>query len=112
MERGPEAIAGPAEVSADGGRVETGVNTGEENNQVFGDEIGHALVVSGEELGFGRFPRRGVFPFHRVRNILSARQTVLTEHALPLRFRPGRSLPRVLDPGRGSGLHDVLHLWL
>ncbi len=39
VEGGPEAVAGPAEVAADGGGVEAGVDAGEEDDEVFGDEI-------------------------------------------------------------------------
>ena len=35
VERGPEAVAGPAEVSADGGCVESGVDAGEEDDEVY-----------------------------------------------------------------------------
>ena len=56
VEGGPEAVAGAAEVAADGGRVEAGVDAGEEDDEVFGDEIRDLLVARGEELGFGRFP--------------------------------------------------------
>jgi hypothetical protein len=64
VEGGPKAVAGAAEVTADGGCVETGVDAGEENDKVLGDEIRHALVVRGEELSLGGFPRRGNGPFH------------------------------------------------
>ncbi len=59
MEGGPEAVAGAAEVAADGGGVEAGVDAGEEDDEVFGDEIRDELVVRGEELGFGGFPGSG-----------------------------------------------------
>ncbi len=59
VEGGPEAIAGAAEVAADGGGVESGVDAGEEDDEVFGGQIGDAFVVCGEELGFGRFPGGG-----------------------------------------------------
>ena len=65
MEGGPEAVAGAAEVVADGGGVEAGVDAGEEDDEVFGDEIRDELVVRGEELGFGGFPRGGQCPIHR-----------------------------------------------
>ena len=51
MEGGPEAVAGAAEVVADGGSVEAWVDAGEEDNEVLGDEIRDELVVRGEELG-------------------------------------------------------------
>jgi hypothetical protein len=59
VEGGPEAVAGSAEVAADGGGVEAGVDAGEENDEVFGDEIGNELIVRGEDLGFGWFPGGG-----------------------------------------------------
>jgi hypothetical protein len=39
VEGGPEAVAGAAEVAADGGGVEPRVDAGEEDDEVFGDEI-------------------------------------------------------------------------
>src|SRR5258707_1152125 len=59
MEGGPEAVAGAAEVAADGGGVEAGVDAGEEDDEVLGGEIGDELVARGEELGFGGFPGGG-----------------------------------------------------
>ena len=59
VEGGPEAVAGAAEVAADGGGVEAGVDAGEEDDEVFGDEIRDAFVVRGDELGFGGFPGGG-----------------------------------------------------
>jgi len=56
---GPEAIAGAAEVFADGGGVEAGVDAGEEDDEVFGGEILDELVARGEDLGFGGFPGGG-----------------------------------------------------
>jgi hypothetical protein len=53
---GPEAIARAAEVAADGGGVEAGVDAGEEDDEVSFHEIRDALVARGEELGFGGFP--------------------------------------------------------
>src|SRR6266403_2260232 len=47
VEGGPEAVAGAAEVAADGGGVEAGIDAGEENDEVFGDEIRDELVVRG-----------------------------------------------------------------
>ena len=65
VEGRPEAIAGAAEVVADGGSVEAGVDAGEKDDEVFGGEIRDKLVVRGEELGFGGFPRSGQCPIHR-----------------------------------------------
>ncbi len=65
----PEAVAGAAEVAADGGGVESRVDAGEEDNEVFGCEIRDALVVRGEELGFGRFPGSGQCPTHRAASL-------------------------------------------
>ena len=64
MEGRPEAVAWAAEVAADRGGVEARVDAGEEDDEVFGDEIRDELVVRGEELGFGRFPRGGHCPIH------------------------------------------------
>ena len=61
---GPKTVAGAAEVPADGGRVKAGVDTGEQNNEVFRDEIRDALVACGEKLHFGGFPRGGQCPIH------------------------------------------------
>ena len=52
-------------MAADGGGVEAGVDAGEEDDEVFGDEIRDELVVRGEELGFGGFPGGGQCPIHR-----------------------------------------------
>ncbi len=62
---GPESVARAAEVAADGSGVEARVDAGEEDDEVFGDEIGNELVVRGEELGFGRFPGGGQCPIHK-----------------------------------------------
>jgi hypothetical protein len=59
VEGRPEAVAGAAEMAADRGGVEAGVDASEQDNQIFGDEIRDALVVRGEEVGFGRFPGGG-----------------------------------------------------
>ena len=53
---GPEAIARAAEVVADGGGVEAGVDTHEEDDEVFACEIRDELVARGEDLGFAGFP--------------------------------------------------------
>ena len=66
MEGAPEAVAGAAEVAADGGGVQAGVDAGEEDDEVLGDEIRDELVVRGEELGFGGFPGGGQCPVHKV----------------------------------------------
>ena len=63
-ESGPEAVPEAAEVAADGGSVETGVDAGEEDDEVFGDEIRDGLVVRGEELAFGGFPGGGQCLIH------------------------------------------------
>jgi len=64
VERGPEAVAGAAEVAADGGGVEPRIDACEEDDEVLGDEIGDALGVRGEELGFGGLPGRRQNPIH------------------------------------------------
>jgi hypothetical protein len=56
MKGGPEAIAGAAEVAANRGGVEAGVNAGKENHEVFGDEVRDALASCREELGLRGFP--------------------------------------------------------
>jgi hypothetical protein len=53
---GPETVAGAAEVTANGGRVKPGVDAGEEDDEVFCDEVRNALVVRGEKLSFGGLP--------------------------------------------------------
>jgi hypothetical protein len=60
----PEAIAGAAEMAADRGRVEAGVDAGKEYHEVFGDEIRDELVVRREELGLRGFPGSRQFPIH------------------------------------------------
>lgn len=60
----PEAVAGAAEVVADGGGVEPGVDACEEDDEVFCDKIRDDHVVRGEELDFGGFPRGGQRPIH------------------------------------------------
>jgi hypothetical protein len=60
----PEAVAGAAEVVADGGGVEPGVDACEEDDEVFCDKIRDDHVVRGEELDFGGFPRGGQGPIH------------------------------------------------
>lgn len=64
VEGGPEAVAGAAEVVADGGGVEAGVDAGEEDDEVFGDKIRDDRVACGEELGFGGFPGSGQCTVH------------------------------------------------
>ena len=43
---GPEAVAGAAEVAADRGGVEAGVDAGEEDDEVFGGEIRYAPLCA------------------------------------------------------------------
>jgi hypothetical protein len=71
VESGPEAIAGAAEVPADGGCIKAGVDAGEENNEVFGDKIRDDLGARREKLGFGGFPGYGQRPIHDSRVIRS-----------------------------------------
>jgi hypothetical protein len=78
VEGGPEAVAGAAEVAADGGGVEAEVDAGEEDDEVFGDEIRDELVARGEDLGFGGFPRGGQRPIHNSHVI---RSTQWARHA-------------------------------
>ena len=94
MEGGPEAIAGAAEVVADCGGVEPGVDAGKEDDEVFGDEIRDELVARGEELGFGGFPGRERCPIHRA---------ALSEHRRTSKSasHPRRALePLTKPPGR------------
>ena len=65
VEGGPEAVAGAAEMVADGGGVEAGVDAGEEDDEVFGGKIRDDPVARGEKLGLGGFPGRGQCPIHR-----------------------------------------------
>jgi hypothetical protein len=64
MKGGPEAIAGAAEVTADRGGVEAGVDAGKENHEVFGDEVRDALAACRKELGLRGVPRsrQGAIP--------------------------------------------------
>lgn len=64
VEGRPKAVTRPAEVAADGGGVEPGIDTGEEDKEIFGNEIRDSFVVRGKQLVLGRFPRGGQFPFH------------------------------------------------
>ena len=54
-ERGPEAIARPAEMMADGGGVEAGIDADEQHLQVWRDQIRHRLARGGDQIGFGGF---------------------------------------------------------
>jgi len=65
VEGGPEAIARAAEVAADGGGVEAGVDAREEDDEVFSHEIRDRLVARGEELRFTWFPGSDQCPMHR-----------------------------------------------
>ncbi len=64
VQGGPEAVAGAAEVVADGGGVKAGVDAGEEDDEVFGGKIRDEPVVRGEELGFVGFPGGGQCSIH------------------------------------------------
>ena len=64
MEGWPKAVAGAAEVAADGSGIQAGVDAGEEDDEIFGDEIRDVLVARGEELGFGGFPGCGRSRIH------------------------------------------------
>ena len=52
-------------MAADGGGLEAGVDAGEEDDEVLGDEIRDELVARRKELGFGGFPGGGQCPIHR-----------------------------------------------
>jgi hypothetical protein len=56
VEGGPESVAGPAEMAADGGGVKTWVDAGEKNDKIFGDQIGNNLIARGQDLDLGGFP--------------------------------------------------------
>ena len=71
MEGGPKAVAGSAEVTADNGCIEPGVNAGKENDEVFSDEVRDEFVARGEELGLGGFLGRGHCAFHNTHAIRS-----------------------------------------
>ena len=62
---GPEAIARAAEMVADGGGVEAGVDAHEQHDKVFGREIRDELVARGEDLGFAGLPGSDQCPMHR-----------------------------------------------
>jgi hypothetical protein len=65
----PEAIARAAEVAADGGGVEAGVDAREEDDEVFGRDIRDVLVARGEDLGFAGFPGCDQCPIHRAASL-------------------------------------------
>jgi hypothetical protein len=101
VEGGPEAVAGAAEVPADGGRVEPGVDPGEEHDEVLGNKIRHPFIARSEELGRGRFPGGGQFPFQKgASNLAKATQLAKRSvsepgnHAMPHRHPRHRSPAR------------------
>ena len=57
MERRPEAVPRPAEMAADGGRVETGIDSAEKDVEVRCDDIRQGLAVRGGEVGFRRLQK-------------------------------------------------------
>jgi hypothetical protein len=59
VERGPEPIARPGEVTTSGRGVEARINTSKKDDEVFSDEIRDAIIVRCAELSFGRFPGAG-----------------------------------------------------
>jgi hypothetical protein len=50
MERRPEAVAGPGEVTAGGGRVQAGIDAAEEDFQPRGKDVAQALAVRGRKI--------------------------------------------------------------
>ena len=50
----PEAVAGSAEVVADGDAVKAGVDAAKEHFKVRREDVGHGLAVTGGDLFFGR----------------------------------------------------------
>ena len=69
VQGGPESVAGAAEVAADGGGVEARVDAGEEDDEIFGDEIRNDLVARREELRFGGFPGDGQCRIHKAASL-------------------------------------------
>lgn len=59
MQSRPEAVAWAAEVMANGGGIETGIDADEEDNEIFGGDIRDDFVMRGQDLGFGGLPRSG-----------------------------------------------------
>ena len=88
-------------MAADGGGVEAGVDARKEDDEVFGDEIRDALVVRGEELGFGGFPRGGQCPIHGAAALCGILYTSVKDSLLqmfPPKTRkpsPKRRFPRI-----------------
>jgi hypothetical protein len=79
VKRGPEAVTWAAEVVADGGSVEAGVDAREEDNEVLRDEIRNELVVRGQKLRFGGFPWGGQCPLHRAASLAGILSSPLVE---------------------------------
>ena len=100
MEGGPEAVAGAAEVAADGGGVEAGVDAGEEDDEVFGGEIRDELVVRGEELGFGGFPGGEQCPIHRAASLEGILSSPRGRCRLTAGRDVGRATSRTASPRR------------
>src|SRR5262249_47704251 len=60
----PEAVAGPAEVVADGARIQAGVDAAEEHFEARREDVADLLAVGGGDLRRARFPgagHRGLF---------------------------------------------------
>jgi hypothetical protein len=72
VEGGPEAIAGISEVVAHGSRVETGVDTAEENLQIGRDNVGYGFALRGLDLLTRRF-----VGFHRSPFLITSERTRL-----------------------------------
>src|SRR3954462_10764024 len=59
MQRGPEAVAGPGEVMAGGGGVQTGIDADEQHPQIGADDVADAFASGAGDLGRCRFTRGG-----------------------------------------------------
>jgi hypothetical protein len=97
VESGPEAVAGPAEVAADCGGVQAGIDTGEKDDEVFGHKIRDELVVRCKDLGLGRFPGGRQCPFHGTASLTSIQSPSVSN------IPTACSLPLTAYPSGGGG---------
>ena len=86
-------------MAADGGGVEAGVDTGEENDEVLRDEIRDALVVRGEDLFMAT-------SLHRLLQVLLDLPPPCYHHHELLRDSAGRKLSKSL---RAKALRALRH---
>ncbi len=89
VQGGPKAVARAAEVAADGGGVEAGIDAREEHDEVFGCEIRYALVARSEDLAFAGFPGSDRCPVHMAASSVSSS---VTESTVKKPALPGRAL--------------------